>query len=564
LIDLSRQFIAVKHGGELVDDVRYIGEVDVGALTVFLLDLPPGVSDQLPAIQDAILAYSSEPTMKDQVDYVAIYRVGEGEPVQMLAPTNFINGVENEFRVQPLDTDTGPTALLDTLAALLGDMSAIQPLPELRPSIVLITDGTDAVSEGDADTIVAAAKALKLPVHTIAVNNTDLGEFATEAGQEFLADLAQQTGGIGRILGDESTTLDEIWQSIAASRSDSVVRYKALELAAGTFDVELSLPDTPLVPVATTSVTIPGNIPTIYFTNESPLDENEEPTAFYNLGVATLEEAVRLHFLTESGWLDGQVRDIVAAQLVINGEPGPEIDPTQLADFSAEINGLVDGFNRIGIVIEDADGKQARTDDLLLAVSVGEASVPDALQPPLSWVSLLIFALLGIAAIVAIVWLVRTILRRSSERANRPKYVDPNPRPKQRAETTQIVEQESEPATTPKPAPPKTPPVAAPAPGAPQFELLSAATPLPDRIAITRPEFLIGSVDSADLALVDDSDVARIQATVIQDGAIYRLFGEADAPQMSVNDNPVPDYGIVLADGDVIAIGTVRLRFRQA
>lgn len=564
-LDLTRQFIGVTHDGELVEDVRLIGAVDVGTYTIFLLDLPPGVADNLPALQDAILTYSSEPTMKDQVDYVVVYRVGDGTPVQLLAPTNFVNGVENEFRTQPPDTDTGPTALIDTLSTLLDDIAESQPLPELRPSIVLMTDGTDAVSETESDAVIARAVELGIPIHTVAVNNVDLGEFATTAGQEFLADLAAQTGGIGRNL-DEPETLSDIWNRIAAARTNTIVRYIVPEPAAGTFDVTLSLPDMPDVPVAATTVTIPGDIPTVVFTNEPPLDENGEPTETYTVTMPTPGDELRLHFTTKSGWLDGAARTIAAAQLIVNGEPGPEVDPAQLADFSAEITGLTTGLNTIALVIEDADGKQARTDDLLLVIAAGDTNVPGALRTPLTLAGLIGLIGLGIVTIIVIVWLVRTARRRLRERADRPKYVDPNPRPKQRTEPTLIVEQESDTAAEPESSPePQTPPPAAvPVSGTAQIELLDATTPLPQRIPISRSEFLIGSGETADLALVDDPDVARIQATIIQDDVTFRLFGEADAPQMLVNDNPVPDYGAQLMDGDVITIGAVRLRFLQA
>lgn len=565
MLDLTRQFIAVTHDGTIVDDVRLIGDVDVGTYTVLLLDLPPGVADSLPALQDAILNFASEPTMKDQVDYVVVYRVGEGEPVQLLAPTNFINGVENEFRTQPPDTDAGPTALIDTLSALLDDVSGSQPLPELRPSIVLFTDGTDAVSEAEPDAVIARAVELGIPIHTIAVDNVDLGEFATTAGREFLAELSAQTGGIGRIL-DEPEMVSDIWNRIAATRSNTIVRYIVPEPAAGTFDVTLSLPDMPEVPAATTTVTIPGDIPTIVFTNEPPTDENGDSAETYTVSMPTPGDELRLHFTTESGWLDGTARTIAAAQLVVNGEPGPEIDPARLDNFSAEISGLTTGLNTIALIIEDADGKQARTDDLLLMVSEGEASVPQSLRTPLTTAGLIGLILLGVVVVIVIVWLVRTILRRMRERANRPKYVDPNPRPKQRAEPTRIVDQESE-ATTPPVSEPTTQPEQAPPPPAPpvsgtaRFELLRTATELPQRVAVSRPEFLIGSAPTADLALVDDPDVARIQATVIQDGVVYRIFGEIDAPQLFINDLPVPDYGAQLTDGDVIAVGDVQLRF---
>ena len=77
--------VVVQHNGEQALDVQVAGLGDAGTLppnttgtfTLFLVDTPPGVSDSLPTLQNAILTYASNLYMREDVDYIAIYQVGE-------------------------------------------------------------------------------------------------------------------------------------------------------------------------------------------------------------------------------------------------------------------------------------------------------------------------------------------------------------------------------------------------------------------------------------------------------------------------------------------------------
>jgi pSer/pThr/pTyr-binding forkhead associated (FHA) protein len=570
VVNLQNQFIGVRHDGELVaeDQVQYIGEVDVGTLTVFLLDLPPGVDDQTDAIQEAILTFAADPTMKEGIDYVAIYRVGEETSLQLLAPTAFQREVENLFRISPLETESGATALIDNTVALLGEVAAISPDAELRPSIVLITDGTDAVSENDPAAVFELATELGIPVHTIAVENSDLNEFSTNVGVDYLNEVAAESLGIGRNLA-ETETLADIWNNIAARRSNTIVRYFVPEPEAGTFDVELSLPDLPTFPVAATTVDIPGDIPTIVFLNPPPVDDEGESADSYAIGVNSIEDELRLRLQTEIGWLDGETRDITGAQLIINGEPGPDLDITQLDDFVVEFSTYVSGLNTIAVAIQDADGQLARTGDLRFTIAEGSNVVPDSLNPGRTWVYWLFVGILAFGLLLLVLYVLRLLWRKWRERRqNRPKYVDPNPRPKQRSEPTVVVEQQpAKPDPTPK-SKRSTPPPAAnktseAATGTAWLEILEAATNFTGKITISRPEFIVGSAITADAAFTSDTSVSRMHATIVQDGDVYRIFDEHSANGTYVNGQHVSN-GALLENEDEIQLGAVRLRFHQA
>ena len=118
----------------------------VGTFALFLIDIPTGVEELLPAIQDAIKQFASPGSgMQEQIDYVAIYQVGDTGAAQLLAPDNFYNSVQNFF-VDDLVPETGSTALIDSIASVLDQVEQLNPDIEMAASVVVMSDGTDAIS----------------------------------------------------------------------------------------------------------------------------------------------------------------------------------------------------------------------------------------------------------------------------------------------------------------------------------------------------------------------------------------------------------------------------------
>jgi len=103
---------------------------------------------------------------------------------------------------EPFVSQSGPTALLDSLGSLIEDTESLRPKADMATSIVLITDGTDVVSERFEQTDIAIkAGAMGIPIHTIWVENENLQPISHQAGQEYLSELAQATGGLHSQLG---------------------------------------------------------------------------------------------------------------------------------------------------------------------------------------------------------------------------------------------------------------------------------------------------------------------------------------------------------------------------
>jgi hypothetical protein len=537
-VNLTAQNVIVTHDGQQVSDVEAVGDYQAGTLTIFVVDLPPGVSAQLEPIQQAIERYGSPPELQEPSDYVAIYQVGEDQATQLLAPANFYNAIRN-FLADPFVSQSGPTALLDSLGSLIEDTESLKPKADMATSIVLITDGTDAVSERFEQTDIAIkAGSLGIPVHTIWVENENLPPVSHQAGQEYLSQLAQATGGLHSRL-DQGEELQAIWNRIAAFRNHATIQYRPENLSGGTYDVALSLADDPEVQ-DTTTVTVPDTAPSVVI--NLPVESRQ-------LTLESLEEPVALSFSTTVSWLDGAERQLTGAQLLVNGAVAQEVDVRDVDQFRAEIANFSFGPNTVQMVIEDELGQQATSPAVMLNVAEGETQVPEALESRSQlaqtvsqfalgcFVLLLILALAGLA-----IFLIRRI--RATARPRRG-YRPPEP-------------DEPPPASTGDKPPEQA------RQGPPYLEVLEAVTRMPPTINLTAAEHRIGrNPGQVDIAFENDITVSRIHASVMLEGSDYRLYDEASSGGTFVNDQPVPEYGYQLRDGDEIRLGAVRLVYRR-
>ena len=85
----------------------------------------------------------------------------------------------------------------------------------------------------------------------------------------------------------------------------------------------------------------------------------------------------------------------------------------------------------------------------------------------------------------------------------------------------------------------------------PYLEILESVTRMPEAIKLTAAEHRLGRNPSqSDIAFENDITVSRIQASVMLEGSDYRLYDEASSSGTFVNDQPVPEYGYQLLDGD--------------
>lgn len=531
--------ISVTHNGVPVSDVAVVDDYKAGTFTIIVVDVPPGVEAQMATLQETIEQFTSPPNMEEPVDYVALYQIGETEAAQLLPPTNFYNTIRNFF-ANPLTTQSGPTALLDSLGALLNDASTIAPKDGLLTSIVLITDGTDVVSsQYDGDAIGRLADELGIPIHSIWLENENLQSFSHEAGRNFLNELAARSGGVAARL-DDPNGIQTIWDRIGSFRNHAVIQYRPENIAGGTYEVTLSWNSDPAIQ-DTTSVTIASDAPSVQL--DLPPEERQ-------LVLENLDDPITLTLSAVVTWLDGQERELSNAQLLVNGVVVEDIKVNDIDRFRAEIGNLSYGPNTIQVAVEDESGQKATSPEITLTVSEGETALPEGATsggPSGSRVvSLILSCLIIILLLVLLGLIVYTIYRRRS----------PGGRSVRRGKGQQ--DQPPSRVTKPKDM------VQGPFSGAPYLEVVSSVTRMPMMIELTGAEHRIGrSPNQSDISFENDITVSRMHATIVLEGNDYRIYDEKSTGGTFVNGQPVPGYGSQLLDGDEIQLGDVVLRYHR-
>lgn len=530
-IAITPQNLTVQHNGVPMGPLEVLGTHRAGTLTLFLIDIPTGVSDQLPAIQRIIEQYAAAPHMIEQVDAVGVYQVGETEARELLAPTIFYNSIRNLF-AQPLNPATGATALIDSTMGLLDRAESLKQNPETAVSLILITDGTDAVSTAPPADLPRHAADLGIPVHTIWLNNTDLSDFSKEAGQTYLAEVATGSRALATTL-DNTEQTAAIFGRTAAFREQSRVRYVVDGLTGGTFSIIVSLTDQPTI-TAETSITIAGNFPSVVI--NLPAEERA-------ITLPSLEDPVSLRLSTSVTWLDGITRTLTAAQLKVNDTVIQDIPIEAIGEFTAEIPNLVYGNNTVQVVVLDDQGVRAASPLIALSVLEGDEQIPASLQPA-GGLGTAVFTILGwllglsvVAGLVFMAW--------RGGLLNRLPALMPRGR-RQAAPTVTITD-------------------TAPTEGAYAYlEVLEATTQMPEFIPLTTTVVKIGrSPTQANVAFENDVTVSRLHASLMLEGDHFRIYDEHSTSGSYVNEQQVPEYGIQLMDGDEIHLGAVHLRFRQ-
>ena len=287
-IDFNGGGAILKENGVPVN-FQVTGSTPVGTLTVFLIDVPGGVSDQIPAIQQAVLQYASAGNMAEGTDYVAIYKIGESGPIEVLAPTNFYNSVQNAFAV-PLEPETGATALVDSTMSMLNQMDGLKPNPLMQEALVVMSDGTDVVSSQFTTKDVAPNAAnLGIPIHTVWLDNTNLGDLSI--GRDYLAEVSRGSRGTAVQLSNPAD-LAQIWNQITSLRDHIKLSYLMDDPAGGNLEIALSLADSPEVQ-ATTSVEVSTTVPSV--TIELPIESRL-------MSLPNLDNPVKLRFATTISW----------------------------------------------------------------------------------------------------------------------------------------------------------------------------------------------------------------------------------------------------------------------
>jgi hypothetical protein len=415
---------------------------------------------------------------------------------------------------------------------MLDKVESMKPNPAMIGSLVVISDGTDAVSTAESGEITRRAADLGIPIHTIAVDNPDLIEAGRQLGRSYMNDVAVGSRGVAAVLSDPAT-IPAIWARINSFRDQARLRYTVLQPASGTFPVELRMVDNPDMR-DTTEVTVSAAAPSVVI--NLPFDSRA-------ITVPDLVEPINLRLSATMSWLDGEVREITAAQLLVNGVMQADIPVDQLADFTVPLSNLVFGNNSLEVIVTDNQNLTASSGPVMVTINEGELLVPEELQPEglPSWVpwalGLAGVALLGVLGFWAL---------------GRNKSATPTRRERRGKTSMEIVDASAS-------AVPAGQPILMA-----HLDVIEAVTIMPSEINLGEAEVKIGrSPSQVDVAFRDDITVSRYHAVMRLEGSRYRLYDAGSTSGTYVNERAVPEYGMELFDGDLINLGAVRLRYRQ-
>jgi hypothetical protein len=543
-LNLANETMLVQHEGVAATDVQVTGSSEVGTFTLFLLDIPQGIEAQFPTIQQTISEFTQAPTMKEQVDAVAIYKVGAETAVVLMPPDQFYNSVRNFFN-NPLQAEAGATALVDSLVGLINQVNDLKPDPAMAASIVVISDGTDVVSSRfQPEDVPGQAQNQGVAVHTIWLDNENLSEANRQIGRDYMAEVAAASWGLSTNL-NNAEDIATLWNRIASFREQTTVSYVASNMTGGAANVTLSLANTPATQ-ATTTIDVPTTSPSVVL--------NVPPDGRV-LTLPDVNKPIKLRFSATVSWLDGEERQVEAAQLQVNGGVVPNLEIEDLSDFEAEISNLVFGSNVVQIALIDDQGIRVTSPPLFLTINEGAEEVPEALQSGGGIgriIGILVILFIVVALLVGVFFLAQRNGFKLPLRAPRGRRQRRSPTP---------------PITPSAPTPDQT--IYNPPDGQSQvewgyLEILESVTEMPPEIGLSLDEVRIGrSPNLVNIPFEQDITVSRHHITLMLEGNRYRLYDAGSTSGTWVNEQQVPEYGIQLRDGDEIFLGQVHLRFRQ-
>jgi hypothetical protein len=543
-LNLANETMLVQHEGVAATDVQVTGSSEVGTFTLFLLDIPQGIEAQFPTIQQTISEFTQAPTMKEQVDAVAIYKVGAETAVVLMPPDQFYNSVRNFFN-NPLQAEAGATALVDSLVGLINQVNDLKPDPAMAASIVVISDGTDVVSSRfQPEDVPGQAQNQGVAVHTIWLDNENLSEANRQIGRDYMAEVAAASWGLSTNL-NNAEDIATLWNRIASFREQTTVSYVASNMTGGAANVTLSLANTPATQ-ATTTIDVPTTSPSVVL--------NVPPDGRV-LTLPDVNKPIKLRFSATVSWLDGEERQVEAAQLQVNGGVVPNLEIEDLSDFEAEISNLVFGSNVVQIALIDDQGIRVTSPPLFLTINEGAEEVPEALQSGGGIgriIGILVVLFIVVALLVGVFFLAQRNGFKLPLRA-------PRGRRQRRSPTPPITPSPSTPDQT----------IYNPPDGQSQvewgyLEILESVTEMPPEIGLSLDEVRIGrSPNLVNIPFEQDITVSRHHITLMLEGNRYRLYDAGSTSGTWVNEQQVPEYGIQLRDGDEIFLGQVHLSFRQ-
>ncbi len=565
-----------------------ITDTPQGTEVVFLFDADPAAQSHWSDIRDAIEDYASVSWMEEGLDYVTLTVANGLDSETLVDKTQFHTAVANAFinengtYYEPPAMPTTP--LYDLVVDALTQLDEDSPRPGMYRALVVFSNGDLGGSTQTADRVATLAQEKNVVLHTAWLGDSP-------GGQQVLAQLAQSSQG-QTFSFESATSLTPLWEILSSHKQQYTISYRSQVVASGTHSVRVDVSgvdDSRNFEITILSPAVEITLPernTVIRRTRSGTSENVadyEPTT----------QAVKYAWT----WPDQHERDINLIQLRVNGAIQQQLDLTTSSDRSLvwNIATLAPGPYSLRVEVTDELGLIGQSAEIPVTIEIQDetaaaatpSSAPDVTATPepgilssatetlkslfdklkrqsrciaVSGLSLggLLFAAFAfrrrIGGITSspIAYLRRQSFFRPIDQVLR--YIERVTGPiklKKPAKKEAKVDKAAAPAQ-PRPRPGK---------GAAWLEVVTGQTATPSPIQLGAELSLGRSGEQAQVVFAERT-ISRLHARVTPEhGDKYRVFNFS-SQHTWVNEQRVPEHGLLLNDGDIIRMGKVQLRFR--
>jgi hypothetical protein len=533
-----------------------------GTWLTFLIDADTAAQQEWESIKSAILSYAADPYMSEDWDYVSVIVANGQKSETLVDQTQFHNGVFNAFITEAgaeyVPSIVPTTPLADLIGDALIELGGPAPREGMYRALVVFSSGELGGSQRSVEEVADLAKESNIPLHTILVGQDS-------AGQTLMEQLARISQGRSSQL-DPSVDLTTLWQIISSHRQQYAISYRSQITSSGNHAVKVQLSDA-----------VQGAFD-FAITVEPPQVEITLPTAnevieLESAGTQVTTQAVKYQW----SWPDNHERDIQSVQLRVNGAVVQQLDLSTSEDrnLTWDIASLAPGPYSLRVEVIDELGLKGESSEVpvTLAAAAGPAGVTpsptvEATPTPRPGVMASIMdtvksntrclTISGLSLGTLLVTILAFRRRLTSAAASPISFLRRLPifRPVDRF--LRNIERVVGPIRRKKPKA-----VQAPVPAKPSawLEVVQGQSNARGQIPL-EGELSLGRSSEQAKVVFSERTVSRLHTRIVPEhGGKFRVYNHS-SQQTWVNEQRVPEHGLLLKNGDLIRMGEARVRFR--
>lgn len=538
-----------------------------GTSLVFLIDADQTAQSQWDQIREAIEGYAVVLWMDEDLDDVTIIVANGQKSETLVKQTNYQNSVYNAFILETgayyVPASVPSTPLNDLIGETLSGMAGPTPTPGAYRALVVLSSGDTNGSERSVEGVTALAKDSGIPMFTILVGQNPTGE-------QTMQQLARNSGGQFYRL-ESAGSLSPLWELVSSHRQQYAISYRSQIVASGSHAVKVHLSDTVndsrnfeiTVLNPQVEITLPKANHVI---QRRPPQPDSDPA-----GYDPQTQAVKYLW----SWPDQHERQVTTVQLRVNGVVQQQLDLTTSSDRNLiwDIANLAAGAYSLRVEVVDNLGLKGESLEVpvtieMLAPTPASSPTPAITATPgpgmlTSAVNTVkrnmgCFAVSGLSLGVLITMLFASRRRAATLKTSPINFLRRQPffRPIDRVLVN--IERVFGPIRVKKPKislPDRDKKPAA------WMEVIKGQTAVPSPISLEGETSLGRSKERAKIVFAERT-VSRLHARIVPEhGGNYRVYNHS-SQNTWVNEQRVPEHGLILKDGDEIRMGLVHLRFR--